>query len=550
MDDKTAGEVKVDLDSDSGVGHSNEGSSTLLAKHNGEHVKFFYKKVCLLRTIVRLQLSLKSYIPKNNDDEDTATFDPSLRNMSYHYYPLGDDEDNEGYNGGGRTLLSDSCLKQMFLVKRNKTSNLPTWFVKLTETPPHKRTDSDIHKMRLHLEKKPGGNFLSKFNGTQRDTFCRKCRHTWYEKGRVIIRAGHKGEFVYFVYNGSASVTIEYIVDDVANATMKPGTIFGELSLLYDIPRSATVVCESNVDVLYVDKEVTKQLFPDKLQDDMNTKLSAIRRSEMFSSWLTDNLINLCIMSRIQSHNLGHCIHDNSIKSQFLYLVTKGRVEMVYEVVNLRISHSAKHHSELQYLPKLKHPNPTLINGSWSKIRPQSGLVSIDFVTPYSLVHPQCLFDDRNHVEYGLRIVSKGAEVMRIPKLHIRSLATQSCWKAMMQKSIEAKRYPSITTLQRTYVERIQWLQYRSAIYCDVIDEKYGCPLASKPASAKGTSGWSKFPGIQTNKRKEKTKEPFSDCLGSSVPVHLHRSDTHGGWCLKRLPARWTPKRVPTLLRI
>ena len=39
MDDKTAGEVKVDLDSDSGVGHSNEGSSTLLAKHNGEHVK-------------------------------------------------------------------------------------------------------------------------------------------------------------------------------------------------------------------------------------------------------------------------------------------------------------------------------------------------------------------------------------------------------------------------------------------------------------------------------------------------------------------------------
>ena len=48
-----------------------------------------------------------------------------------------------------------------------------------------------------------------------------------YEKGRVIIRAGHKGEFVYFVYNGSASVTIEYIVDDVANATMKPGTIFG-----------------------------------------------------------------------------------------------------------------------------------------------------------------------------------------------------------------------------------------------------------------------------------------------------------------------------------
>jgi len=48
-----------------------------------------------------------------------------------------------------------------------------------------------------------------------------------YEKERVIIWAGHKGEFVYFVYNGAASVTIEDIVDDVPKATMKSGTIFG-----------------------------------------------------------------------------------------------------------------------------------------------------------------------------------------------------------------------------------------------------------------------------------------------------------------------------------
>jgi len=128
----------------------------------------------------------------------------------------------------------------------------------------------------------------------------------------------------------------------------------------------------------------------------------------------------------------------------------------MYEVVNQRTTHSAKHYSERQHLPRLK---PTLLNRNWSKIRPQSGLVSVDFVTPYSIVvrstsinvvtvfhwiitfqHPQCTFDDRNHVEYGLRIVSKGAEVMRIPKIHIRSLTTQSCWKLMMQKSLEAKR--------------------------------------------------------------------------------------------------------------
>lgn len=50
-----------------------------------------------------------------------------------------------------------------------------------------------------------------------------------------------------------------------------------ELSLLYGIRRSATLKCESNVDVLYVDEEVTKLLFPDKLQVNMDAKLLSLK---------------------------------------------------------------------------------------------------------------------------------------------------------------------------------------------------------------------------------------------------------------------------------
>ena len=47
--------------------------------------------------------------------------------------------------------------------------------------------------------------------------------------------------------------------------------------MLYDIPRSATIECINDVDVLYVDKEVAKKLFPYKLQEDMETKLLALK---------------------------------------------------------------------------------------------------------------------------------------------------------------------------------------------------------------------------------------------------------------------------------
>jgi len=58
----------------------------------------------------------------------------------------------------------------------------------------------------------------------------------------------------------------------------------------------------------------------------------------------------------------------------------------MYKVMNQKTSHSARLHSERQYLPQLKQPNPTLLNRKWTKTRPQSGLVSVDLVTPYSIV--------------------------------------------------------------------------------------------------------------------------------------------------------------------
>ena len=38
----------------------------------------------------------------------------------------------------------------------------------------------------------------------------------------------------------------------------------------------------------------------------------------------------------------------------------------------------------------------------------------------------------------------------------------------------------------------MRWLQYRSAVCSDVVDEKTSYPMASKPANTKGTAGWTR----------------------------------------------------------
>ena len=62
-----------------------------------------------------------------------------------------------------------------------------------------------------------------------------------YEKKRVLIKAGHKGEFVYYIYNGTVSVTIEHVVDDITTATLKPGAIFGVS--YYHCPSLSSCLC-------------------------------------------------------------------------------------------------------------------------------------------------------------------------------------------------------------------------------------------------------------------------------------------------------------------
>jgi len=94
-------------------------------------------------------------------------------------------------------------------------------------------------------------------------------------------------------------------------------------------------------------------------------------------------------------------------------------------------------------------------------------------------------------------------------------------------------------------MERKRWQHYSSAVYCDVLDEKSNYPIAIKPASKKGASGWTKLPKIQPEKICNGRQQAFSYCLSSSIPIHLHTNKTHPGRCLKTVPDRWVLKDSP-----
>ncbi|CAM9963454.1 unnamed protein product, partial [Ectocarpus sp. 12 AP-2014] len=65
------------------------------------------------------------------------------------------------------------------------------------------------------------------------------------EKGEVVIKQGDEGDQFYIVDAGEfdVSVTDHNGVDSVISHINLPGVSFGELSLMYGKPRTATVTC-------------------------------------------------------------------------------------------------------------------------------------------------------------------------------------------------------------------------------------------------------------------------------------------------------------------
>jgi NADH dehydrogenase len=83
-----------------------------------------------------------------------------------------------------------------------------------------------------------------------------------YEADEVVFREGDKGDRLYIVVNGQVKIVNER-PDQPANliAELGPGDCFGEMALISDNPRNATVRTTGSVDVLTVDRESFHALF-------------------------------------------------------------------------------------------------------------------------------------------------------------------------------------------------------------------------------------------------------------------------------------------------
>lgn len=104
-----------------------------------------------------------------------------------------------------------------------------------------------------------------------------------YGPGDVIVREGSPASALYIITRGSVRVEKGSEAEGETIGTLGPGDFFGELALIEEHPRSATVVAETEVEcVLFVAWEFTALLkeHPQMAVPLMNALIARLHRRE------------------------------------------------------------------------------------------------------------------------------------------------------------------------------------------------------------------------------------------------------------------------------
>jgi cAMP-dependent protein kinase regulator len=105
-----------------------------------------------------------------------------------------------------------------------------------------------------------------------------------YEAGQVVIRQGEIGETFYVIQSGRVQVTVEQDGEPKVVAERGPGEYVGEIALLLEVPRTATVTALTPVQALTLhkrdfDRWVAKHLYVSRgLNQETSRRMIDLRR--------------------------------------------------------------------------------------------------------------------------------------------------------------------------------------------------------------------------------------------------------------------------------
>ncbi len=158
-----------------------------------------------------------------------------------------------------------------------------------------------------------------------------------FRQGEAVVNQGETGHAVYFIARGEVSVVQKRDEETIPLAKLGPGSLFGEMALLSAEPRSASVICDCDVDVLELNRDDVTAMSQQSPQ--IAGAMSRFMRERMITNLLNTNQlfkpfnddVKKQLLSRFKGHEVpaGTIFLEEGDVGRGLYVILQGKAEVI-----------------------------------------------------------------------------------------------------------------------------------------------------------------------------------------------------------------------------
>ena len=169
------------------------------------------------------------------------------------------------------------------------------------------------------------------------------------EKDDYVFKVGDKGTTFYIIlegsvrilapYNDQESDVIEYNKDMLTHevARRNAGHHFGEFALIYDTPRTASVIANQISHLAVLKKEDYDEMLAEDEIKDLGTFVATLQQCPMFSKWTKTSLCKMSFYFKTVDYLRNHVVYNEGDDASDIFIVVGGDFMLTKKIPGKKI---------------------------------------------------------------------------------------------------------------------------------------------------------------------------------------------------------------------
>lgn len=206
--------------------------------------------------------------------------------------------------------------------------------VALLKIPSAQRKAKQIKKLELLTADISFFSSQSELSDLLHYQSCQSMKYEYFEKKQVVFNYGEIGDRFYIILSGKVEVSI--LVPDpkrfITVATLEDGQSFGELALLKESPRNATITCITECHMAVLTKMDYLRILGKIHDKKISLFVDILKEMPVFKSWSKRNVETLYHFFKPQLYNRHNSVFAIGQDPTHVYIVKSGEFEISKQV--------------------------------------------------------------------------------------------------------------------------------------------------------------------------------------------------------------------------